>query len=123
MSCESVRRELLSFHFGEISEPVRREVEAHLEGCPACLLEYLEVKRGVETAEEQPRPSFGVKTRLREAVARELGLIPRPGPWWERPLALGFACAAVGMAMIMVHWVATGAPQPPHDQTVLQRRQ
>jgi anti-sigma factor RsiW len=103
MSCESVQRQLLGFHFGEVEEAARQEVEAHLPECRACLASYLALKRGVETAEAVPRPSAASRQALRAAVAQELGLAAPTWRWWERPLAFGFAGAALVLAVMTVH--------------------
>lgn len=118
MSCESVQRELVAFHFGEVSEAARREVEGHLQTCPACLRDYLALKRGVETAEGEPAPSPSFRARLRGAVAAELGLAPQAWRWWERPFAFGFASVAVLLAMLAMHGVATAPAGPPRDRSI-----
>jgi anti-sigma factor RsiW len=120
MSCEETLPELLAFHFGEAREPSRSRVEAHLEVCPKCLRSYLSLKRAVELAELEPEPSAAFHARLRSAVAQELGLGAPRWQWWERPVAIGFAAAALAAAMLTMHVAATapgapplGAPTPP----------
>ena len=51
MSCQSIRPELVAFHFGTVSDETRRAIEQHLPGCRACLEELLALKRQIETAE------------------------------------------------------------------------
>ena len=115
MSCDEIQLELCAFHFGTVSEETRRALEAHLPGCPACLRAFLSLKREIETAEHEERPSPAARARLRQAVAEELGLARprRAWSWWERPLAFGFAAAAVLLAMIMVGLLATGPGAMP----------
>jgi len=111
MSCETIRRELVGFHFGEIDEAMRSEAERHLVSCPACLGEFLSLKRDVElSASVNERPSARLKANLRSAVATHLGLGPVPRLWWERPLAYGLAAAALIVAMVSVQSIATSPP-------------
>ena len=117
MNCGTMHVELVGFHFGVIAEDLRAEVEAHLLSCGRCLREYLSLKRTVELGEGEARPAPAVKARLRQAIAKELGVRqPHLGgwSWWERPFAFGFAGAAVLFALLAVHLVATGAATPPH---------
>jgi anti-sigma factor RsiW len=102
MSCAATRPELAAYHFGTIGSAERAQVEAHLPGCASCLGEYIALKREIETAPEGPRPSPAARARLRQAMARELAepAAVRPWIWWERPLAFGFASAAVLVAVM-----------------------
>lgn len=114
MSCETIRRELIGFHFGELEATARAEVERHLVTCPACLGEFLSVKRDVELAGEvEERPSSSARSKLRAAVATELGLGPRTKLWWERPLAYGLAAAALVVAMVSVQRIADAEGRTP----------
>jgi anti-sigma factor RsiW len=114
MTCEAIRGELVGFHFGVLEEPNRAQVERHLATCPACLGEFLAVKRDVEfSAVVEERPRAQVKSKLRSAVAQELGLVAGPPAWWQRPLAFGLAAAAVIVAMVSVQAVATSTPSAP----------
>jgi len=113
MSCQTVQQDLLGFHFGELGEAPRRELEGHLEGCGECLRSYLALKRSVETAADQPAPSPALRSKLRAAVAQELGLGAPTWRWWERPFAFGFAGVAVLVAMLTMHAVATSPAEPP----------
>ncbi len=115
MRCETMRGELVGFHFGALDDAARRGVEAHLLGCGACLGEYLALKRDVETAAEaEERPSASARATLRAAVAREVGTAPRPWRWWERPLAFGLATAAVLLAIVTVQAVRTAPGVAPY---------
>jgi anti-sigma factor RsiW len=116
MSCERIENELVAFHFGVVSPETRRELEAHLPGCAGCLASYLALKRDIETAELEPGPTPAARRRLRRAVAEELGLLP-PRPrwsWWERPLALGIAGAAVAAALLLLGVLSPAAGWMPH---------
>jgi anti-sigma factor RsiW len=117
MSCREIEAELVAYHFGEVDEETRRRLEEHLVGCPACLGAFLAIKRDIETAESAPRPSEAARRRLREDVAREIAP-PARGirrwSWWERPLAFGFAGAAVLVALLAVGQLFTGPGARPH---------
>jgi anti-sigma factor RsiW len=117
MSCDQIQAELVAYHFGVVSDETRALLEAHLVGCPACLKAFLALKREIETAASGPRPSELARRRLRSAVARELGLSEkrRRWSWWERPLAFGFAAAAVLLAMLAVGVVASSSGTMPYS--------
>lgn len=116
MSCEPVRSELVAYHFGTVSAEARSQIQAHLLACPDCLREFFAVKDEIETAASVARPSDAARARLRQAVVREVtGDSPRrPWAWWERPLAFGFACAAVFAAVFAVQVLSTSAGSLPH---------
>jgi anti-sigma factor RsiW len=116
MSCKRIRPELVAFHFGTVSDPMRSEVETHLADCTPCLQEFFAIKAEIETAASVERPSTSARDRLRQAVLREVvGEVPvRPWAWWERPLAFGFASAAVVAAVFAVQVLATGEGALPH---------
>ena len=116
MTCERIRPELVAFHFGTVQSEARGELEAHLASCPECLREFFAIKAEVETAASVPRPSVAARARLRRSILREItGEQPvRAWAWWERPLAFGFASAAVASAVFAVQFLATGAGVLPH---------
>lgn len=114
MSCNDISPELVAYHFGVVTAQTRPAVEEHLLACPSCLRSYLALKREIETAESQERPSPAARRRLRQAVARELrGEEPVPWSFWERLLALGFASAAVAVALVAAQLISTGEGGPP----------
>ena len=122
MRCASIRSELVGFHFGVIDEAPRSEVERHLTTCPECLAEFLSLKRDVELASSSAeRPRAQVKSKLRAAIAQELGLLAGPPAWWQRLLAFGLAAAAVIVAMVSVEAVATSAVTAPVGVAAAQR--
>jgi anti-sigma factor RsiW len=113
MTCESIRSELVGFQFGVISDGARAAVEAHLVGCSACVSEFLALKRSIELAEnESERPSEKSKSVLRGKVMRELGLGEVAAVWWERPLAISLALAALVIAVSTTQWVAQSHREP-----------
>ena len=101
MLCELIQPELVTFYFGDVEETARARVETHLRGCRSCLDAYLALKRSVEAADL--RPSDEARARLRDAVARELSAAePTAWLWWERPLAVAFATAALALTTLAV---------------------
>lgn len=116
MNCDRVCAELVAFHFGTVGDDDRTAVEVHLAACPTCLREFFAIKAEIETAASVARPSPAARDRLRRAVYREVvGEEPeRPWAWWERPLAFGFASAAVVAAVFAVQVLATGPGVLPH---------
>jgi len=102
MDCRLIGQELVPYQLGCCSDEVRAEVEEHLLSCPACLRELFALKRALENGEAESRPTGAARTRLRAAVARELGLSRpgRPWAWWERPFAVALGATAVAVASI-----------------------
>ncbi len=115
MDCELIQTDLVPYHFGSIDEVARERVEAHLLSCPACLKDFLALKRSIEAPEV--RPSAAAKARLRKAVAREIGHEEATvkWSWWERPLAVAFASAAMAAAIVLVHGVESTPGEAPHS--------
>jgi anti-sigma factor RsiW len=114
VTCDELRGELLAFHLSTLEDPQRADVEQHLAGCAACVTAFLTFRRDVDRsppATERPRPQL--RASVRRAVALEMGRLPSPRPWWERPLAASVALAAVLVAITTVQLVATSPPSPP----------
>ena len=118
MNCRQI--DLVAFHFGTLSAEERTETETHLVECKACLQDFLAFKREVETAASVARPSDDARARLRKAVVREIRGEPvvRPWAWWERPLAFGFASAAVFAAEFAVQVLSSSTGAPPHGARI-----
>lgn len=120
MNCSVIAPELTAYHFGAVSPESRQEIELHLLSCRECLKQFLDLKREIETAESEPSASPATRQRLRRAVKQELDqrLGRRTWAWWERPLAFGFAGAAVVIAMLAMHAVSTGPGAMPRTLTL-----
>jgi anti-sigma factor RsiW len=93
MTCESVERELVGYHFNVLPEDARARVEEHLVACPSCVRALVAIKRSIETSADVPSPAEHVRGRLRAAVSRELGV--SGWTWWERPFAIALAACVV----------------------------
>ncbi len=123
MSCDALETELTGFHFGTLDPDTRLRVEEHLLGCPACLRAFLDLKRAIEETDDLPGPSPASRARLRQAVSDAVRGA-RPGPvwaWWERPLAVGFAMAAVALSLGAMRAVASSPGTMPRGASVGER--
>jgi anti-sigma factor RsiW len=113
MSCETMTADLVGYHFGSLEPGARDAVEAHLASCASCVRAFIALKRDVELAESAPGPSASARARLRAEAA---ALLAPPAPrwaWWERPLALSLAGAAVLFGVFFVGSVATQPARAP----------
>ncbi len=99
--CESIRPQLVGFHFGVASLAERESIEAHLMTCRGCLRELLDVKSAIETGADGPRPSDAVRLRIRASLARAF---EPPRRWWDKPAAFAFAAS-----MLAASWAAMSA--------------
>jgi anti-sigma factor RsiW len=111
MACHLIQSDLVPYHFGVIDDEGRTRVEEHLVSCPQCLRDYIALKREMETTAEKPSPA--AKARLRSAVADEVTRSRVTWSWWERPLAVAFASAAILVAGFAVHSLATSEGVAP----------
>lgn len=114
MSCSEIEHELVAYHFNALDDDARHRMEAHLCACAPCVRAYVELKRAVETSEDAPKVSDAARTRLKRAVARELGIEDRKWSWWERPLALAVAASIVLAAGATTRALASEPGAPPH---------
>jgi hypothetical protein len=115
MDCTLTQRELVRFHFGVLDGSERDELEAHLASCSSCLGAFFASKRTIEGAE---RPSASARTRLRAAVAAELATHARADrAWWQPPLAVAMAVAAMLLAIATVESLAVFAVEHPQIAT------
>jgi len=97
--------ELAAFQAGDGDRRRRGDVEAHLRGCRSCA----EVVAAVEHARsrlallEEPELPPGLHDRLAAAVDAEATrtVVPRPAPWYRRPVAWG-AAAALLLAVLAI---------------------
>ena len=101
MTCPTFDAQLLSYQLGELADPARSALEAHLPGCPGCVRGLVALKRQLELADVAPglRPSSAAAAKLRRAMAEAVR--PPPAPW-ERPVSWLLAAAAAVAAMLFV---------------------
>ena len=115
--------QLAAFQAGDGDRRQRTAVEAHLAGCPSCaeVVESVEQARGRLALLEEPALPPGLHERLAAAVAAEAAQqaaagvpasrrrrqanadqeIPRPTPWYRRPVAWGAAAALLLAALVV----------------------
>jgi anti-sigma factor RsiW len=122
MKCAEIGPELVGYHFGTLDDDTRPRVEAHLVECPACVRELVALKRAIETSEDAPPLSTAARSRLRRAVASELGIGATRWSWWERPLAIAVAASIVLVAGATTRALATSDGAPPHALSAEVRR-
>jgi anti-sigma factor RsiW len=113
-TCDRIEPELAAYHFNVVDDDVREQIEAHLVECPACVRAFVALKRSIETSSDVPSPSKGVRPKLRDAVARELGLREAKWSWWERPLAIALAASVVLAAGMTTHALTSAPASPPY---------
>ncbi|MEK7409306.1 MAG: HEAT repeat domain-containing protein [Acidobacteriota bacterium] len=124
MSCETVRRDLSLFLYGELSLEEEQALQEHLEACPECAqargaeeaLHAALDRRGLEPSPELLagcRRELGLLLKL--ASARERGWLARlreafSGPVvavWRRPAA---AVALVALGFFVARWTSPARP-------------
>lgn len=101
MTCQHFCEDLIAFQLGELEDPARRALEAHLVDCSACVREFVTLKRQLELADvvAVERPSNVAAHRLRRAVVAQVSPAP---PAWVRPVSWLVASAAALAAMVFV---------------------
>lgn len=109
MECGLIREALVAFHFDEIDGATRAAVEAHLPGCPACVREFLALKRGIESSAGAPAPPASMRARVRASVVLELRARRR----WRTvaPLAMATAVLLAVLAIALQHGAPAHAPR------------
>ncbi len=77
--CKYSKEELMALHDGELPARHRRELERHVEDCPACAAELAELRAlcGLLSEARAPAMPDGLMARLHEAVpaAREYSIV------------------------------------------------
>jgi hypothetical protein len=102
------REQLAAFQAGDGDRRQRNDVEAHLDGCRSCVdvVASVELARKRLALLEEPELPAGLHDRLAAAVAAEstgaIRALPRPTPWYRRPVAWGAAAALLLAALVAV---------------------
>lgn len=108
MNCKEVKPELVAYLDGELPDPVRSEVEIHLQGCAACRAERDQLAATLESLESLPatRPSEDFTRQFWERfqAARERGFKAGLASLfkWPRPVWVGAAATACLLAVIIL---------------------
>jgi predicted anti-sigma-YlaC factor YlaD len=122
-SCDQARGQLALAAIGRLPENEKLALEAHLEGCPACRIEYSDLS-GLEKALSAADPDrldqiVAVPGTLRSAV---LGTLDTEASRHRRAMRMRFATAAavvllaLGAGVIAI--VSSGQKQPPATHTI-----
>lgn len=105
MTCHDARESLSAFLDEALGPDERREIEAHLEGCPECRRELERLRQTVALLHrvEPARAPVGFVDRVTEAA--------RPRPWYRRAAAAVFLPLSVKLpveatALVMVALLA-----------------
>lgn len=122
MTCETIEPDLVAYHFAVLDDDARERVESHLASCGACVRAFVELKRAIERADDAT-PAPCARAKLRDAVARELGIAPAnvARRRWERPLALALAASVVLLAGRATHAITSGPGTPPYGLSNLKK--
>jgi hypothetical protein len=122
MNCETVKKDLSLFLYGELTLEEEQALQDHLEGCPACK-QALEAEQRLHQAldERELEPPASLLVRSRQELERRLALAapPRPGwlTWLKQPFGGGWqmafkplgAVALVALGFVAARWTSPGA--------------
>src|SRR4051812_5420490 len=101
MQCEEVREQFADYIAGRQGS-VQSSVSEHLAACPACLLEFDELRKLWLQLETVPpaEPGAGMRPRFELMLgAYRDGLTRRPRHWWRPVLEIAAAAAALLMGI------------------------
>jgi hypothetical protein len=121
MTCDSVRKAIPLYLYGELPPETEESVEAHLEECASCAKELevsREFARSLNEHELEPsldllvecRQSLALELRKQETVAAPRGL----AGFWNRIFGFpvnNFRIPAGAMALFALGWFAARSPQ------------
>jgi hypothetical protein len=129
MKCEKIKKNLIDFQWGELTEKETKEMKEHLVSCLHCLQYEKEVKefllfmKKVEMREPSEKPYLFLKSRVEEQrynmysswIERVVSIIRRPVPVYQ--------AAFVALGLVLFAWfggnvtgkkeVRLGKPSPP----------
>lgn len=130
MTCEMIRETMVEALYGELDDRQRVEFEGHLEGCPACSVEYADLRGTLDLVNRRERVEpttagwSAFDRRLEERLSRETSPATRTGMIRFLPAfrpAWGYGIAAVlliGFGIYMGRTVFNGSiPGIPGGET------
>lgn len=120
MDCKVSGDTFIDFHFGTLSPAERTRVETHLASCPACLQDYFDLKRDLETQDELQKPSELVKHRVRRDFAEYCAsLVSAEQKEWlyshRVRITFGFLAIAAAFLLILYSGQLRVPEQKTHD--------
>lgn len=113
-SCRQFRRQHAEFVDGYLSDEAQRAGRVHLDECPFCARQDVQIRRSLMALQSLPmiEPSAGFRDRLYERIARdELHYSPVP----SRHVRWGMATAIVAASVALL--VAAASRSRPSDET------
>jgi anti-sigma factor RsiW len=121
-SCDQARGQLALAAIGRLPENERLALEAHLDGCPACRIEYADLS-GLEKALSAADPDrldqiVAVPDTLRSAVLDTLGTeVSRHRRTQRMRLAAAAVVVLLALGAGVIAFVSSGQKQPPAPHT------
>ena len=101
MKCGRVRKHLSAYLDGELDLSVRRQVDQHLESCPACAAELSKTKEVAAMTVQSLRKTVGAKSPPIGLQGRTVAAMEKIHPKWPRLIPVRqFALAAVVVALV-----------------------
>src|SRR5947209_5141220 len=100
MNNQTIKNLLMPFYFGSIGDRERLLVERNLLTDPETLVDYLEIKRKIESAETLPQsPSIKLWSKLKRQVS------PR------KKTMVSFSIGVAVAASVLVCWILFSSPK------------
>jgi anti-sigma factor RsiW len=117
MNCENLNVALVDLVDGRLDGAAQRDVERHLEGCPACraLVEDMRTIRAAAFMLDRREPQPATWSRLQAAIAQEPAAA-RPETRYRLPVWLA-AAAALILATAIGMWPLLNRPPAAHDDS------
>jgi len=123
MNCKEVKPELVAYLDGELEDPVRSQVEAHLQSCADCRAERdvlaATLKSVASLPATRPSPNLAEQFWARFQEARRRGF--KAGFLalfkWPRPVWVGAAATACLLAAVLLA-LPRDRPADPAEKTI-----
>ncbi|HXG50538.1 MAG TPA: zf-HC2 domain-containing protein [candidate division Zixibacteria bacterium] len=129
-ACGELEQDLILFYYGDLEGRARRELEAHLPGCPGCSRYLRELRtmlpRTVEPDDPPPEfwESYDREMRSKLQILDERRWSDRWRSWFARPRwALPALAAAAVLALALTFTLDPGGPRrrtPPADEAMIE---
>jgi anti-sigma factor RsiW len=109
MDCQQSRLQLDAYVDGELSEPMMRELDAHVRSCGSCasdVLARVQMKRAIHSAAMRYTPDRAFRDLVQARIAPK-GVAPRRTWYWQFAAAVALIVFAVGLAYVWQQRTAT----------------